>query len=368
MSGESKTDESNFLPEPLDQNEQHKQLEQHEPLDQNEKHEQRGQHHSINIADNMNEMPFKSNKQIYLFADSTRGSSNISLNSSPDQTHKNIQNIQPRTSHFDKKYSNEKYMLRNQVLINAAHQTELNAKTDMPPPLPMEPTASQSQTRQIETNTAFRNTRENFNNNNTRLPFLQASLRPLHRSISAMPFQGTRSAILNSTRSQSRALNRDVERNIALLQDHAVANAEIWNDEFESSFSEFKENCKAQANECQAQYVRNRRLDTSLKVFIVIFGIITVIASISQIDAEVRPIITGITGALSSGLGSLQAILKFGKRAEKSKFANFQLDKLARGIKFELLKPSCFRPSPWDYIIEIENQWEKILNELERNE
>lgn len=146
--------------------------------------------------------------------------------------------------------------------------------------------------------------------------------------------------------------------------ENAERNSHLWNNNVEMCFDEIIERLKVHAEECHVQALRHTQYDSILKVATVLSGVVVTLASTSSIDTGTRAIITGIGGVVSSTVASCQAILKYGKKAEAEKFAEFQLDKMARSVQLELASPQEYRMNPIEYIANIELEREKILKNL----
>ncbi len=159
--------------------------------------------------------------------------------------------------------------------------------------------------------------------------------------------------------------SRLIENDMQILEQQAITNSQQWTPQLEEVFQVFSDQCSKHGVTCKDKSQTHKSYDSALKVASIVLGVVVFSVSISNLRPDASKVVTGILGALITGIGSVQSALKYAKKSELERAAWLQLDKMGRSILFELNRPVAFRAQPIDYIASLETERLKILRDVE---
>lgn len=138
----------------------------------------------------------------------------------------------------------------------------------------------------------------------------------------------------------------------------------LWTDETVEQLIQFSDICNESAIQCKRASIFHKKMSTFLQLSTIILGTVTATTSIGTIPVEIKTIISTVCGGLTALASSVQGYLKYSEKSEIEANSCFELQRIARGIRIELSKSKQFRVDPYKYIIQLENQREKILKRV----
>lgn len=141
-------------------------------------------------------------------------------------------------------------------------------------------------------------------------------------------------------------------------------NPQLWTDEVINYLIFFGNLCLSSADRCKKESIRHRRFSNTFQILVILLGALITATSLGDIDNQFRMIIGTVCGASTAILTSIQGFLKFPRKSELEALAYLELGRMARNIRIQLSKSKDLRVDPYEYIIKLENQREKILRKV----
>lgn len=135
----------------------------------------------------------------------------------------------------------------------------------------------------------------------------------------------------------------------------------LWTEEIVKRFMEFSDICKQSAKNCESTAKRNRIISISLKISLIILGALVSFISIRTLPDSAKEITGIILGFLIAALTGILQVLNPEKNAQNQANSALELDRMARSINIEISKSPEMRVDPFDFIVKLENQREKLL-------
>ncbi len=210
---------------------------------------------------------------------------------------------------------------------------------------------------------------------NTRLPVNRPDVRvdisPLQRRRTVLPTTNNivRDMFKNRTFRQETSTSPSRSSQISIPNQQTsiigiLCDPLLWTDEIEQQFLEFSTLCKYSASRCKSSAIWNNKISTIIQISLILMGSLTFSTAIGPFNELTKQIVSTICGISIAALTSIQSFLSLGKKSEVQSQVTYELERMARAIKLELSKKKESRSDPFDEIIKLENQREKLLKRV----